>query len=126
VDHQLVEAETHIKYDNLLSAADGGHVPSDFVVSTYGDNFYFHCFSPVFVYRLLIAAGKNPGFCFQRPLTTRPILTCACLKERKTVLKVDSSTNRTCEVFFFLTPGHRIGSGMNAPLYALLAVRNLR
>jgi hypothetical protein len=64
VDHQLVETETHIKYDNLLSAADGGHVPSDFVVSTYGDNFYFHCFSPVFVYRLLIAAGKNPGVLF--------------------------------------------------------------
>jgi hypothetical protein len=50
VDHQLVKAESHIKDDNFLSAADGSHVPPDFIVSAYGDNFYFHvcCISWIF------------------------------------------------------------------------------
>jgi hypothetical protein len=45
VDHQLVEAEPHVKNDDFLSAADGGHVPPDLVISAYGYYFYFHCFS---------------------------------------------------------------------------------
>jgi hypothetical protein len=43
VDHQLVEAEPHVKDDNFLSAADSGHIPPDLVVSANGYNLYFHC-----------------------------------------------------------------------------------
>jgi hypothetical protein len=31
MDHHLVEAQPHIKDDNLFSAADGGHVSTDLV-----------------------------------------------------------------------------------------------
>ncbi len=48
VDHYLVQAESHVKYDNFLSAADGGHIPPDLVVSAHCDNFYIHFVSPYF------------------------------------------------------------------------------
>ena len=35
VDHHLVEPEAHIKDDNLLSAADGGHISADFVIPAH-------------------------------------------------------------------------------------------
>ena len=49
VDHDLVQAESHVKNDNFLSAADGGHISPDLVVSAYCDNFYIHCVSPYLV-----------------------------------------------------------------------------
>ena len=49
VDHQLVEAEPHVKDDNFLSAADSGHVPPDLVVSAHCYNFYIHFFISLLV-----------------------------------------------------------------------------
>jgi hypothetical protein len=49
VDHKLVQAESHIEDDNLLSAADRGHIPSYFIVSADGNNFYFHVNSSMLV-----------------------------------------------------------------------------
>src|SRR5512136_957838 len=46
VDHHLIQAEPHVKNDNFLSAADGGHISPDLVVSAYCDNFYIHRVSP--------------------------------------------------------------------------------
>ena len=46
VDHYLIQAESHVKNDNFLSAADGGHIPPDLVVSAHCNNFYIHVVSP--------------------------------------------------------------------------------
>ena len=35
VDHHLVESKTHIKDDNLFSAADGSHISADFVIPAH-------------------------------------------------------------------------------------------
>jgi len=43
VDHYLIEAEPHVKDDNFLSAADGGHIAPDLIVSAHCYDFYFHC-----------------------------------------------------------------------------------
>jgi hypothetical protein len=47
VDHHLIEAQPHIKDDDLLAAADGGHIPPDLFVSAHCDDFYIHVLSPV-------------------------------------------------------------------------------
>ena len=52
VDHRLVQAESHVKDDNFLSAADGGHIPPNLVISAHCNNLYIHLVSPVFSSRV--------------------------------------------------------------------------
>ena len=35
MDHDLVEAQAHIKDDNFFPAADGSHISADFVISAH-------------------------------------------------------------------------------------------
>ena len=42
VDHHLVKTQTHIKDDNLFSAADGGHISADFVIPAHCYDFNIH------------------------------------------------------------------------------------